>query len=186
MQMRSLAPALALVAILSAPIFSLTAQQHVQVPAKTPQPQDVGSLDGIMKAFYEVISGPPGAPRDWGRDRTLYVPDIRFVETSVDRSGKTMARVMTHQEFVDAADAGMVKNGFFESEIHRVTKTFGNITQILSSYETRAKADGPVFGRGINSLQIFWDGKRYWIASVMWDDEREGNPIPAELKGSGE
>jgi hypothetical protein len=36
----------------------------------------------------------------------------------------------------------------------------------------RAKADGPVFGRGVNSLQIYWDGKRYWVASVMWDDER--------------
>jgi hypothetical protein len=47
----------------------------------------------------------------------------------------------------------------------------------------RSKADGPVFGRGVNGLQIYWDGKRYWIASVMWDDEREGNPIPAELLG---
>jgi hypothetical protein len=183
MVLRSLITAFALAIIATAPISSLLAQQHVQVPTQTPQPQDVSSLDGIMKAFYEVISGPAGAPRDWGRDRTLYLPDIRFVETSADRSGKTTAHVMTHQEFVDAADAGMVKNGFFESEIHRVTKTFGNVTHILSSYEMRAKADGPVFGRGVNSLQIYWDGKRYWVASVMWDDERAGNPIPKELLG---
>ncbi|HEY7029473.1 MAG TPA: hypothetical protein VH438_17795 [Gemmatimonadales bacterium] len=183
MVLRPLISAFALAVIAIYPQSPLPAQQHVQVPAKAPRPEDVGSLDGIIKAFYEVISGPAGAPRDWGRDRTLYLSDIRFVETSADRSGKTTAHVMTHQEFVDAADAGMVKNGFFETEIHRVTKTFGNITQILSSYEMRAKADGPAFGRGINSLQIFWDGKRYWIASVMWDDEREGNAIPADLLG---
>jgi len=183
MVLRPLITAFALAAIVTAPVSSLSAQQHVEVPTQAPRAQDVSSLDGIMKAFYEVISGPAGQPRDWARDRTLYVPEIRFVETSADRSGKTTAHVMTHQEFVDAADAGMVKNGFFESEIHRVTKTFGNITQILSSYEMRAKADGPVFGRGVNSLQVYWDGKRYWVASVMWDDERNGNPIPAELLG---
>jgi len=183
MVLRLLMAAFALAVIATAPISSLSAQQHVQVPTQAPRPQDVSSLDGIMKAFYEVISGPAGAPRDWGRDRTLYVPDIRFIQTGADRAGKTTVEVMSHQEFVDAADAGMVKNGFFETEIHRTTKTFGNISHILSTYEMRAKADGPVFGRGVNGLQIYWDGKRYWIASVMWDDERDGNPIPGELLG---
>lgn len=183
MVLRPLITAFALAVITPVPISSLSAQQHVQVPTQTPRAQDVSSLDGIMKAFYDVISGPAGHPRDWGRDRTLYVPDVRFIQTGADRAGKPTVVVMTHQEFVDAADAGMVKNGFFESEIHRVTKTFGNITHILSTYEMRAKADGPVFGRGVNSLQIYWDGKRYWIASVMWDDERAGNPIPADLLG---
>jgi hypothetical protein len=179
MQLRSLATAVAVVC--ASP--SLRAQQHIQVPTQAPRAEDVSSLDGILKAFYEVVSGPAGQPRDWARDRTLYLPDIRFVQTGVDRSGKANAVVMTHQEFVDAADAGMVKNGFFETEIHRVTKTFGNVSSILSTYETRSKQDGPVFGRGVNNLQVFWDGKRYWIASVIWDDERPGNPIPADLSG---
>jgi hypothetical protein len=159
----------------------LAAQQHVSVPTLAARPEDVGSLDGIIKAFYDVVSGPAGQPRQWGRDRTLYLPDIRFVETGVDKTGKTVAQVLTHQDFVDAADAGMVRNGFFEIEIHRATRTFGNITQVFSTYEMRAKSDGPAFGRGVNSLQVFWDGKRYWIASVTWDDEREGNPIPSDL-----
>jgi hypothetical protein len=178
----SLVPALVLgLAVLVA--AEAGAQQHIVVPQVDPRVDDVATIDGIMKAFYDVISGPAGAPRQWGRDRTLYLPDIRFVETGADRAGKTTAHVITHQQFVDEADAGMVKNGFFETEIHRVTRTFGNITHIFSTYEMRSKADGPVFGRGVNSLQLFWDGKRYWIASVTWDDEREGNPIPADLFG---
>jgi hypothetical protein len=159
----------------------LAAQQHVSVPALAARPEDVESLDGIIQAFYDVVSGPAGQPRQWGRDRTLYLPDIRFVETGADKAGKTVANVLTHQEFVDVADPGMVRNGFFETEIHRVTRSFGNIAQVFSTYEMRARADGPVFGRGVNSLQVFWDGKRYWIASVTWDDEREGNPIPSDL-----
>jgi hypothetical protein len=181
MQLRSLATAFGLAVICGS--SSLGAQQHIQVPTQEPRAEDVSSLDGIMKAFYEVVSGPAGKPREWGRDRTLYLPDIRFVQTAADRSGKVTAEVMTHQEFVDGADAAMVKNGFFEIEVHRQTRTFGNISNILSTYEMRSKAEGPVFGRGINSLQVFWDGKRYWIASVVWDDERPGNPIPADLLG---
>jgi hypothetical protein len=182
MTCRLLRPVAGLALLLAvAPISLAHAQEHIVVPALDPRPDDVGSIDGIMKAFYDVVSGPAGESRQWGRDRTLYLPDVRFIQTGVDQSGKATANVVTHQEFVDAADAGMIKNGFFEAEIHRVTRTFGNITQILSTYEMRSKPGGPVFGRGVNGIQLFWDGKRYWIASVMWDDERKGNPIPATL-----
>lgn len=181
MLLRPLATGVALAVIFGS--SPLIAQEHIQVPTQAPRAEDVSSLDGIMKAFYEVVSGPAGQPRDWARDRTLYLPDIRFIQTETDRSGKVTAAVMTHQQFVEAADAGMVKNGFFEIEIHRQTRTFGNVSTILSTYEMRSKSDGPVFGRGVNSLQVFWDGKRYWIASVAWDDERPGNPIPADLLG---
>lgn len=158
------------------------AQQHIEVPAVAPRPEDVGSVDGIMRAFYEVISGPAGQPREWSRDRTLYIPEVRFVSISQGKNGKPRATTMTHQQFVDEADASMVKQGFFETELRRVTRSFGNVTHVFSSYEIRLRRDGPVIGRGVNSLQLFNDGSRWWIASVAWDDEREGNPIPKELQ----
>lgn len=76
--------------------------------------------------------------------------------------------------------SGAVGLGFDEREIHRVTQRFGNIAHVFSTYETRAKPGGPILGRGINSIELFWDGKRWWIASAIWDDERPGNPIPKE------
>ena len=154
--------------------------QHVDVPTVAARPEDVSNLDGIMKAFYEVISGPAGQPRQWSRDRTLYISDIRFVAMSVDKSGKPIPHIASHQQFVDASDPSVVKEGFFESEIHRVTERFGNIAHILSTYESRTKAGGPVIARGINSIELFWDGTRWWIASAIWDDERPDNPIPAQ------
>jgi hypothetical protein len=152
-------------------------QPHVEVPTISPRPEDAASIDGIMKAFYEVISGPAGQARQWSRDRTLYIADIRFVAMSQDKAGHPVAQVASHQQYVDSSDAFFLKNGFYESEIHRVTQKFGNIAHVFSTYESRLKAGGPVTARGINSIELFFDGKRWWIASAVWDDERPDNPL---------
>jgi hypothetical protein len=99
---------------------------------------------------------------------------------SENKSGEPRAQVVSHQQFVDGSNASLLKDGFYESEIYRETQKFGHIAHVFSTYETRLKADGPVIGRGINSLELFCDGKRWWIASNIWDDERPKNPIPAE------
>lgn len=154
--------------------------QAVNVPTIEPRSEDTATIDGIIKAYYEVISGPAGQPRQWSRDRTLYIPDIRFVAMSQDKSGHPRAHVASHQQFVDASNDALVKEGFYESEIHRSTQRFGNIAHVFSTYESRVKAGGPVIARGINSLELFYDGKRWWIASAVWDDERPDNPIPPQ------
>jgi hypothetical protein len=79
----------------------------------------VSSIDGIMKAFYEVISAPAGQPRQWSRDRTLYIPGVWFVAMKEDAKHNPQARVMSHQQLVDTYDTELVNKGFFESEIHR-------------------------------------------------------------------
>jgi hypothetical protein len=155
--------------------------EHVAVQTVPPRAEDISTLDGIMKAFYETISGPPGQPRQWARDRTLYIPGIHFVSTGVKPEGTIVANVMDHQQYVDAVNDELVRDGFFEREIHRVTSRFGNITHVFSTYESRLKSDGPVVARGVNSVELFYDGKRWWIAAATWDSERSDNPIPREL-----
>lgn len=157
---------------------SLPAQEHVKVEPAAPRAEDVATIDGLMKAFYDVISGPPGQPRQWSRDRTLYIPDVRFVSVQKRKDGSISARPISHQEFVDASNASLLRNGFYECEIHRETQQFGNIAHIFSTYESRIQKDGPVIARGINSLELFNDGKRWWVLSVQWDEEREGVKIP--------
>lgn len=162
--------------VMTALLVSTTA---AQTPA--PRPEDVGTLDGIIGAFYDVISGPAGAPRQWRRDSSLYISRVRFVAMDVDGT-RPVAAVMDHGEFVDRYNKAFVDRGFFEREIHRVTKRFGNIAHVFSTYEFRATEKGPVLGRGVNSIQLFWDGTRWWIASAIWDDERADNPIPTDLR----
>ena len=176
------ASAAAAILLLAAPSRSLEAAKPTPIPVPTiePSPADVGSIDGMVRAYYAVINGPAGQPRQWSRDRTLYIGDVRFVSMSVDKDGKPVAHVQSHQEYVDGSDADMVAKGFDEREIHRVTQRFGNIAHVFSTYETRRTPGGPVIMRGINSIELFWDGKRWWIANAIWDDERPDNPIPKE------
>lgn len=165
---------------------SPTPATRVDVPTIAPRAEDVGSIDGMMRAFYEVISGPAGQPRQWSRDRSLYIADIRFVSMSEDKAGHPRANVVSHPQYVDESNPILLKEGFYESEIHRVTQRFGNIAHVFSTYESHLKAEGPVMARGINSIELFYDGKRWWIASALWDDERPDNPIlPEYLPAKG-
>lgn len=156
----------------------LSSAGFAQTP--TPRAEDVSTIDGIIAAFYEVVSGPAGTPRQWHRDSTLYIPDVHFVAMDM-RQGKPVALVMNHGQFVAAYNRAFVDRGFFEREIHRVTTRFGNIVHVFSTYENSITEHGPVQGRGVNSIQLYWDGVRWWIASATWEDERPDNPIPADL-----
>ncbi|MEP6994898.1 MAG: hypothetical protein ABI968_10285 [Acidobacteriota bacterium] len=155
------------------------APKHVEVPTLEPRAADVATIDGMVKAYYDVISGPAGKPREWGRDRTLYIHDLRFVDVGWDKEGKPVPRIVDHQGYVDGAD-GMAARGFFEQEIHRVSERFGPIAHVWSTYESRRTEKGPIIARGINSIELFWDGKRWWIANAIWTDESKDNPIPKE------
>src|SRR2546428_12387748 len=53
------------------------ARKHVAVPTIPPRPEDVASVNGIIKAFYEVISGPAGQPPPWGRGPPPHIPRRR-------------------------------------------------------------------------------------------------------------
>jgi hypothetical protein len=152
---------------------------HVAVATTPPRPADVATVDAMVQAYYAVITGPARQPRQWSRDRSLYIPELRFVATGVAQ-GRPYAHMMRHQDFVDSTDSAFVHDGFFEREIHRSTRAYGNIVQVFSTYEERRTSDGPVTGRGVNALQLFWDGTRWWIASAIWFSEDPAHPIPPE------
>ena len=151
----------------------------VSVPKIAPDPKDVSTIDGIVKAFYETISGPKGQPRQWGRDRTLYMPTVNFVSMN-EHDGKISAASMTHQQYVNATNGSFLTGGFHEHEINRVVRRFGNIAHVFSTYEF-TNDDKTDKGRGVNSIELYWDGTRWWIAFASWDEERPGNPIPKEF-----
>lgn len=158
-------------------LLAMTVSPFLMAQSPVPRPEDVGTIDGIITAFYDVISGPAGTPRQWDRDRTLYWPGIRFFALGI-RDGTPVANVMTHDEYLKSSNDWMVKNGFFEIETSRKVDRFGNMAHVWSSYEYRRAPDGPVTGRGINTVQLYYDGSRWWITAVTWDSERPGNPMP--------
>jgi hypothetical protein len=161
----------------------------ISVPSEAQQraadPADVGSIDAILAAVYDVISGPPGE-RDWDRMRTLFAPGARLIVAVPDSAGGAEARVRTLEEYVAGNAPFFRENGFFEREISRRTESFGHVAHVFSTYESRRDAGDPEpFARGINSIQLLRDGGRWWIVTIYWDSERPGNPIPGRYLPSG-
>jgi hypothetical protein len=82
---------------------------------------------------------------------------------------------------VRQASSGQPRHGFSEREIARTTEAFGNIVQAFSTYETHRDSTDTHPIHGINSIQLFYDGTRWWVVSVLWDNERPDKPIPPEF-----
>jgi hypothetical protein len=159
------------------PILS-AAELAAKVPA--PRPDDVKSVDAIMHAIYDVISGPAGE-RDWSRFRSLFLPQARFAQTEKHPEGATAIISWSVDEFVRDAGEVFAKEAFYETAIVNQPDTFGNVTQVFSSYESRHSPGEKPFQRGVNSIQLLNDGKRWWVVSILWDSERPDNPLPAKL-----
>jgi hypothetical protein len=155
-------------------------QQKTEKPGP-PQarPEDVASMDAILAALYDVISGPAGKKRDWNRMRSLFIAEGRLMAVGPKKEGGFGYRLMDVDGYIKASGNYLETNGFFESEVSRVVEQYGQIAHVFSTYESRHKAeDAKPFMRGINSIQLMNDGKRWWIVSVYWEGERTDNPLP--------
>ncbi len=173
----------ALALLIAVPTPRLAAQAGAPAPTNQPpaNPADVSSLDAIIAALYDVISGPAGQPRNWDRMRSLFIPGARLIPSTPAPDGKVTPRVLDVEGYIGRAGPNLEKNGFFEREISRKTDTFGSVTHAFSTYESRrTKDDAKPFARGINSIQLVNDGTRWWVVTVFWDAERPNNPIPAK------
>jgi hypothetical protein len=158
-------------------------------------PSDVSSIDAIVTAAYDSISGPAGEKRNWDRERSLYYPGARLIPTArpvtsdewqVTSENKIAPQILDIEGFIARVEPFFKENGFYEKEIARRTEQFGQIAHVWSTYESRHNADDPEpFMRGINSIQLFHDGSRWWIVTIYWQQESLVDPIPAKYVRAG-
>jgi hypothetical protein len=143
---------------------------------------DVSSIDGIIKAAYDVISGPGGRARDWDRERALFFPGARLIPTATvpGRNDVDLAPLILDVDgYIARVEPIFAKSGFYETEVARRTEQFGQIAHVWSTYESRhSREDREPFMRGINSFQLFHDGSRWWIVNIYWQHESAAHPIP--------
>ena len=163
-----------------------TAAVSAQSVAQTEKPStpaanaaDVSTMDAIVTSLYDVISGPAGKKRDWDRMRSLFIPGARLIPTGKRQSGEIASRVLTVEDYINGSSKALEEGGFFEKEISRRTELYGNIAHVFSTYDSRRKSDdAKPFARGINSIQLMNDGKRWWIVTIFWQAEGPDNPLP--------
>jgi hypothetical protein len=146
-------------------------------PAK---PEDVASIDSIVKALYEVISGDAGVKRDWNRFRSLFYPNAKMVPTFKNQNtGKIAGRFLTPEEYVERSGPFLEKDGFHEIGFAQRVEQFGNIAHVFTTYQAKRKlSDEKPFLRGINSIQLINDGTRWWVLNIAWSQETPESPIP--------
>lgn len=150
----------------------------LMVLAPVAKSADTDSIDSVVHAVYDVISGPAGA-RDWARFRTLFADGARLIPVRNTPQGGVPA-AMTPDDYATRAGASFEKAGFFESEVSRKMETFGNIAHVFSTYESRRAPGEKPFARGINSFQLVKMGNAWKVMTIFWDSERPDNPIPAK------
>ena len=139
-----------------------------------------------MKAVYAVISGDAGKARNWDRFRSLFHKDARLIPAGKNKEGVVGARVFTPDEYITRSSPFFEKEGFYESETARQVETYGHITHVFSTYESRHSPNEKPFARGINSFQLLNDGKRWWVLTIYWEGETPDNLIPKKyLKSRG-
>lgn len=139
--------------------------------------KDVQSVDAIIAALYDVITGEPNSPRDWERFKYLFKPEARLIPTRKDDKGELTIKALSPDEYVQLFQS-RIPTGFFEKELSRKTESYGTVTHVFSTYETKEKKDGPVTNRGLNSIQLFKDKDRYYIITIFWCAESMGFPLP--------
>ena len=155
--------------------------------AAAARPEDVGSMEAVVAAVYDVFSGPAGQPRDWNRMRSLFAPGARLIPTVYRPDSAPALRVWDVEQYITTVGPRLEASGFFEKEVAHRVERFGGVAHVFSTYESRhAAADPTPFARGINSFQLWYDGKRWWIVTIYWEAARPGNPIPERyLKSPG-
>jgi hypothetical protein len=177
----------AFVTLSAAPVTTRIAYaQATPTPVGPPaRPADVASIDAIIAACYDVISGPAG-PRDWNRFLSLFAADARLIPTRHDSTGIHI-RSLSPQEYSERAGANFTKNAFYEKSLGNQVDHYGAIAQVFSAYASRRSPDDPKpFARGINSFQLFNDGHRWYIVTIYWDSEQSGETIPDRYLHTGQ
>jgi len=168
---------LLLVAALVIPGFTQTQTAPAATATPAAKPGDVDTVEHILAAVYDVISGPPGA-RDWDRFRSLFYSGARLIPSRRDENGKITARVLNTEEYIERSKPFLEKEGFYEAAVSNRIELWDHIAHVWSSYESRhAKGEKP-FARGINSFQFFHDGSRWWVVTIYWEAEDSTHPVP--------
>jgi hypothetical protein len=149
--------------------------------------KDVVSIDAIINATYDVISGPAG-PKDWDRERFLMHPTARMMR-GLPAGGPAGApptpglAVFDCEQFIEFAKPKLTSEDFYEYETGREVFRFGRFAHVVSAYASAKSRDQAPYARGINSIQLWFDAGRWWVLGVLWDWEGGENRIPAAFRG---
>ena len=130
-------------------------------------------LDFVITEMYAGVSFEEGERPDWRRSAKIFAPGARMVR--VNDAGVFEFDQASYQANFDAMIDSGEMTSFWEGELWRETRLYGDMAQVLSAYETRRTRRGPLINRGVNSIQLFLRDGRWFISAMIW--RREGKDL---------
>ena len=116
-----------------------TPQTEIKPTIKEANPADVASIDAIMKAVYDVISGDAGQKRDWDRFRSLFYKDAAADSVRQKSDDRRNRRTFTFGGRLRYPRLGEYGKGrFFTSANWRVRPMFTAISRRFSRLINRS------------------------------------------------
>ncbi|MBV9963414.1 MAG: hypothetical protein JO072_14305 [Parafilimonas sp.] len=142
--------------------------------------EDLSTVNGIIHSLYDVISGPVGQDRDWNAFRNLFAEDARMYIAVPDKDSGSVLKFITPEDYAERNKTRMADIGFNEEELYRITNSYGAGTQVFSTYESHFtnKNGEEEITKGINNIQLYFDGQRYFIVSIFWDANAKNIEVP--------
>lgn len=174
------APLLLLSLLAALPALSWAGENtRAEQPACGTQPADPAAAnpESLVKALYDIVSGPANSAKDWARLKRLHAPGAIITPTQHSMTTAFAAEPQPLSKFIALNERLFANRGFHEREIFQRVQRFGHIAHVWSGYETRENPDGPVEQRGINSFQLLNDGRRWCVLSATWDTDTRDHPM---------
>lgn len=148
-----------------------------QAQERTANPEDVASIDGLINAYYESVSGHPGL-RDADRMLSLFIEGGKI---SIDLGGEKPTHKLV-EDYLKTDGFLIISTDFFEREISRDTQRFGDMANVISTYGiSDAMENTDYFARGVTMFQLVRQHERWWILSTLWQRESPERPLPPQL-----
>jgi len=156
-------------------LFSTTTLSLAQ--DRTANPDDVVTIDGLIDAYYESVSGHPGK-RDAERMQSLF---IKGGNMGINRTGDEPVHQFV-EELLLTDRFLTISNDFFERELSRDTQQFGDMANVISTYGISDAIENTNYSaRGVMVFQLIRHNDRWWIVSTMFQRESPEFPLTADL-----
>lgn len=145
------------------------------------------NIDSIIETLYDSFCGRSGQGRDWDKLRDLFLPGARIYRADVSKAGCSQAGAGCIEEIIETMSVSFEDNCFSATEISRHTEKSANFAKVFSIYEVRyCPEDSKPFRRGKNRIQLYHDGRRWWIISMLLCDYRCDRPLSGAPSSDGD
>jgi hypothetical protein len=171
-----LVPLLASLACLAA---SPGTQTHLSAEAAS-------TPEGLIRALYDMVSFDAGPEPDWEMFREVFLDDAVLVFSP---SRAQPMRVMGVDGFIQDwrdffRDAELAGKGFHETIAGLEVTEFGGLAHAFVIFEPRIGTEPPPRQiRGLDSIELCYDGERWWVAAITTEFEGPGKTIPEGIGG---